>query len=252
MMQLVVCTDQHYGLQTELMDMTKDINRIVQEIIDYTLKLDNPIFISCGDWYHNNKPSTYLEKLTIKALNRLEEAEIPTIIIIGNHETIAEPGRKHALEPLQEINYRNIRIIDDVEVVQVEPFYNINFICLPHISKSRLVDKKETITKPDKYFEKCSKEILETLDDTKINIVLSHLNIEGAQAGSEGYFIKGEHENFPSILKNSSKIHGIINGHLHKRQILQKTPFPVILPGSIQRNNFGEATDEKSFMVIEI
>lgn len=245
-MKILACTDSHLGLQTEIMDRTQDVYESLDKIISYAIKEKVDVFCFLGDWYHDNKPSTYLEKLSIRLLNRLEIAKIETVMIIGNHCVIAAPGKIHALEPLQEIGYRYIHIIDDVDVVWIK---KVKFICLPHITKARLVDKGEKITKPDKYFDMRAKEILGNLDDSTVNIVLSHLNIEGAEAGSEGYFIKGEHENFPVSLKNSDKIDMILNGHIHRRQILDGN---IILPGSIQRNNFAEAGDEKSFMILEV
>lgn len=253
MLSIVISGDMHYDLKTESIDRNNDIFDANMQVIEYCLELKNKgnkvIHINAGDVFHGTRPRAETIAAVISANNILEENEIETHIISGNHDVIDQVGRTSALEPILAIGYKFINIYHDIQKIKLSD--SVYLITLPHISRAKAVENG--FDNVQNYIEaKCS-EIEETLSKGDTNIVISHLSLSGAKIGSEEFMIKGTHEEFPECLKNSKKIDYIFNGHYHKAQLIENpNGAPIIVVGNIQRNDFGERFDEKSFFVLSL
>jgi predicted phosphodiesterase len=122
---------------------------------------------------------------------------------------------------------------------------------LPHISKARAAE--QGYKNIQEFIDHKSELIELMLDSNDYNIVIGHMNITGATVGTEEFMIKGAHEDFPDVLKKSSKIDFIFNGHYHKAQIISNPKgAPIIITGSVSVNDFGERSETKSFFDLEL
>ena len=90
--------------------------------------------------------------------------------------------------------------------------------------------------------------------DSDIPLILAaHASIQGAVYGGERTVMLGTDLVLPGSLVKDPRIDYVALGHIHKAQNLNQDAHPpVIYPGSIERVDFGEAADEKYFVIAEV
>ena len=91
--------DATTGIHTRLLDFEKALNccidRAIAESVDF--------FLFSGDAYKTHNPSPTQQRLLFKCLLRLYKANIPVVIVIGNHDHPLSFGKAHALDVFGEI-----------------------------------------------------------------------------------------------------------------------------------------------------
>jgi DNA repair exonuclease SbcCD nuclease subunit len=252
-MHLIIGGDSHFGLKTEGIDRTDDILDSKIQILKYMLQLkkegEDVIYLDMGDVFHGTRPTTEVMATAISYYRTIDSEGIDTLIIAGNHDVIDQKGKTSALAPLQAVGFKHLHIYHDITLVSFHP--SLNIVTLPHISKAHAVE--EGFKTVQEYIDTKAKGIEEILPENQINIVIGHMNVEGAKTGTESYMIKGAHEDFPQVLKKSKKVNYIFNGHIHRPQVIENPNGPpIIITGDISTNDFGERLDTKVFFDLEL
>jgi exonuclease SbcD len=94
---------------------------------------------------------------------------------------------------------------------------------------------------------------LENADPDLPVILTAHASVEGALFGSERTVMLGADMVLSGSLVRDTRLDYVALGHIHKPQDLNKGSHPpVIYPGSIERVDFGEAGDDKFFIIAEV
>jgi exonuclease SbcD len=94
---------------------------------------------------------------------------------------------------------------------------------------------------------------LEQADASLPVILTAHASVQGAKYGSERTVMLGADMVLPGSLVRNPRLDYVALGHIHKPQDLNKNAHPpVIYPGSIERVDFGEAEDDKFFIIAEV
>jgi exonuclease SbcD len=90
--------------------------------------------------------------------------------------------------------------------------------------------------------------------DPTIPIILTaHASVQGAIYGAERTIMLGADLVLPGSLVRDPRLDYVALGHIHKSQNLNENAHPpVIYPGSIERVDFGEAADDKYFVIADI
>jgi exonuclease SbcD len=84
-------------------------------------------------------------------------------------------------------------------------------------------------------------------------VLTAHASVEGAAYGSERTVMLGSDLVLPASLVKDSRLDYVALGHIHKPQDLNRgAQPPVIYPGSIERVDFGEAGDDRFFIIADI
>jgi len=94
---------------------------------------------------------------------------------------------------------------------------------------------------------------LEEVDPNLPLILTAHASVQGAKFGSERMVMLGSDLVLPGSLVKNPRFDYVALGHIHKPQDLNEgAQPPVIYPGSIERVDFGEAADDRYFIIADV
>ena len=237
-MRGVFTGDLHYGLSVEDLDRTPDVHKAVEFIVDEAIRMEADFVSIGGDLTDNNTPLPDHLALLISVLNRLEDAEIPTFVLRGNHEAVSAPNRRWALTPLERVGYNNVHFITEPKLIDYE---GLQLLFLPHVTRSQAMEYgfKTAQEFIDAEAERLVKEVNKTCT------VISHYNVNGAKAGTEALMLRQTDLQLPGIVMRSPKVEQIVNSHIHTAQEKGK----IIMPGSPVCTDFGDLETAKGFLV---
>jgi len=232
--------DPETGMPVRVMDSLKSLDTIVSTAIEERVDL----VLFAGDAYKDRNPTPQYQAAFASRILRLERAKIGTFLLVGNHDSGATM-KSHALTEFKTFNTQYVQVIDEIRLwkTRVKDFY-IDVVCLPWVHKSHL-RMGEVIQQLE--------ELIEQMDPNTPNIFLGHCSVIGAEFSSERLIMLGEDLMVPKKLLTESGFDYVALGHIHKPQDLNEGNLPpVIYPGSIERVDWGEAGEDKGFVIAEI
>ncbi len=250
--------DPESGLPLRVLDFLKSLDTIIETAI--AEKVDLVIF--AGDAYKDRTPAPTFQREWGKRIMRLSAAKIPTILLIGNHDLSPSIGRANALHEFDTLQVPYVRVISKPELVTAEQLgLPAQVIGLPWVSRSGLMAALETDeTAPAEIFAQIEARLtelvqsyLEKIDPALPVILTAHASVQGATYGAERMVMLGADLVLPGSLVKDPRLDYVALGHIHKPQDLNEGQHPpVIYPGSIERVDFGEAEDDKFFIIAEV
>jgi exonuclease SbcD len=101
---------------------------------------------------------------------------------------------------------------------------------------------------------KAVEDLIAGADPTLPLILTAHASVEGAEYGSERSVMLGHELVLNRALVHDKRLDYVALGHIHKHQALNRKGQhpPVIYSGSIERIDFGEAREDKGYVLAEI
>ena len=255
------------GLPFRVLDFLKSLDTIV----DTAIREEVDLVIFAGDAYRDRTPAPTFQREWGKRLMRLSTAKIPTIILIGNHDTSPTFGRANALQEFDTLQVPYLRVISEPQFLSAaELGLPVQIIGLPWISRSGmmaarkdLLDQQEVFVEIEDRVISIFKDFLTQIDSSLPVILTAHGSVQGAVFGGERSVMLGNDLILPGSLVKDANLDYVALGHIHKPQNLNgpgpdprdETAYrhpPVIYPGSIERVDFGEARDRKYFVIAEV
>lgn len=251
--------DPETGIPQRVMDFLKSLDEIIQTAIQERVDL----VIFAGDAYKDRSPAPTFQREWDQRIMQLSDAGIPTLLLTGNHDISPSTGRAHALQEFASLNVPHVQVLSKPAFLKPEDLENlpVQVLALPWVSRSAMmanldltgVELKEVY---DQLGERLSELVTNWLveADPSLPIILTaHASVEGAQYGNERMVMLGRDLVLPPALVKDQRLDYVALGHIHKPQDLNEDAHPpVIYPGSIERVDFGEAKDDKFFVIAEI
>lgn len=246
------------GIHTRLLDFRNALNFCIDKAIEE--KVD--FFLFCGDAYKTAHPSPTQQRMLFDCFLRLFNADIPLVIIVGNHDNAPSFGKAHALELFGQLPLPGFHVIAKPQLLRLETKSGpIQIVGLPWPSRTTIALNKTGVLEPhalarqiEEHIGVIIRELAEQQDPTIPGICAAHATISTALfSGSEKCAIGGID---PVILPSTialEQFRYVALGHLHRhQQVNPGSTTPVVYSGSLERIDFGEINEEKGFCLVEV
>jgi exonuclease SbcD len=250
--------DPETGLPLRVLDFLKSLDTIVDAAINE--HVDMVIF--AGDAYKDRSPAPTFQREWGRRILRLSQASIPTFLLVGNHDMSPAAGRAHAVQEFDTLQIPHVRVLAKPQFLSADELgLPVQMIALPYISRSGImaalgvsgVDKADVYSEIEDRMMSLVQGWLEEADPSLPIILTAHASVQGAKFGAERMVMLGSDLVIPAALVKDARLDYVAMGHIHKPQNLNEGAHPpVIYPGSIERVDFGEAQDDKFFVIAEV
>ncbi len=252
--------DPQSGLPLRVMDFLKSLDTIIDAAI--VEKVDLVLF--AGDAYKDRSPAPTFQREWGRRIMRLSKAEIPTLLLVGNHDISPSLGRAHAIEEFSTLEVPYVHVLDRPCFLGPSELDGLplQVIALPWISRSGMIANLGLSTaEPEQVFAELESRLsalvqgwLAEKADPNLPIVLTaHCSVQGAKYGGERTVMLGGDLVLSGGLVRDPRLDYVALGHIHKPQDLNEHAHPpVIYPGSIERLDFGEAGDDKFYVIAQV
>lgn len=239
----------------------EDFVAALAKVVDHAIAKKVDIFLFSGDAYRNASPEPVYQKMFARQLRRLSQADIQTILVVGNHDQILRSTTSHALSVFQSLEVPGVIIVDQPVFTRIATKNGpVQLIGLPHLTKHQLMTL-------DKYSDKTAKELdrilvehvrlllagyYQQLDPDIPTVVTAHMTVDTATAGIEEELLIGYTQTFPTDIFINSKVDYVALGHVHKFQTIKESNPTIVYSGSLERVDFGEESQDKGFVHVDL
>ena len=250
--------DPESGLPIRVTDFLSSLDQIVDRAI--AEKVDLVIF--AGDAYKDRNPQPTYQREWGKRIMRLSDANIPTVLLVGNHDVARGSGRAHTLQEFSTLEVPHIFVGDRLALLGPEQLgVQAQVITVPWVSRSSLMTLQESAGKNiieiyselEEIISSAVTRLIEAADPDLPLILTAHASVYGAKFGSEKMVMLGHDLVLSQSIIRHKKLDYVALGHIHKHQELNGGNHPpAVYPGSIERIDFGEAKEDKGFVLATI
>ena len=251
--------DSKTGIHSRLLDFERALNFCVQ----YAIEKKVDFFLFAGDAYKTANPTPTHQRLFTKCLLELYKADIPIVMVVGNHDNPLSFGKAHALEIFGQIPLNGFHIISKPKIIVLDtkngpvqivgiPWPTRNSISLNNENFS--LDQCEITQYISKAVTKIIQDLAAKLDPDLPAVLTGHLTVStGIFSGSEKRAVYGTDPIFLPSQLGIKPFDYVALGHLHRFQNLNPDNRPpIVYSGSIERIDFGERKEEKGFCLVTI
>ncbi|HAG82346.1 MAG TPA: exonuclease sbcCD subunit D, partial [Cyanobacteria bacterium UBA12227] len=246
------------GLNTRLEDfvntLSKCIDRAIAEPVDLVL--------FGGDAFPDATPPPYVQEAFATQFRRLVDAEIPTVLLVGNHDQHSQGNGGASLCIYRTLGVPGFIVGDRIETHYIQTRNGaVQVITLPWLTRSTLLTRPDTeglaLAEVNDLLIQRLDPVLEgeirRLDPEVPTVLLAHLMADRANLGAERFLAVGKGFTIPLSMLTRPCFDYVALGHIHKHQNLNPSNDPpIIYPGSIERVDFSEEKEAKGYVLVEL
>ncbi|MBI4816724.1 MAG: exonuclease SbcCD subunit D [Deltaproteobacteria bacterium] len=263
-MRIVHTSDWHAGRVWKGISRLDELEAALASLATFVEDEHIDLVLLSGDVFDSGAPAGEAERVVFRTLKRIGQSGARTVVIAGNHDnpvrieawgTLAELVGVHALGRPARAERGGVVRIDsrsgEPAIVAALPFASVrNLISARELADSDTAVHQTYADAMGSLFSALS----ESFRDDAVNLVVSHTLVDGAAftriEGSERPVHLGESwATSPQMLPTAASY--IALGHIHRPQALPSVAAPAEYAGSPLQMDFGEAGEEKSFVLIE-
>lgn len=244
------------GLNTRLEDFVTTLSRCIDRALSESVDL----VLFGGDAFPDATPPPVVQQAFAQQFQRLVEAHIPTVLLVGNHDQYSQGMGGASLCIYRTLGVPDIIVGDSLTTHRIETQAGpVQVITLPWLTHSTLLTRPETeglsLSDVNELMIDRLRVALEgeirRLEPDVPSILLAHLMTDTARYGAEKFLAVGKGFTVPMAMLARSCFDYVALGHVHKHQILCQDPL-VVYPGSIERVDFSEEKEAKGFILAEV
>lgn len=250
--------DPKTGIHSRLLDFKKSLDICISWAIEQQVDF----FLLCGDAYKTAYPTPTQQKLLLESLLRLHAADIPVVIVVGNHDHPLSFGKAHALDVFSSMPVQTFHVFSKPDLIHLETKSGpVQIVGIPWPTRNNLITHEMHHLKEQHevagYIAEKMGLVIEAfankLDATIPSILCGHLTVSnGIFSGSEKCAVIGTDPIFLPSQLAIQPFNYVALGHLHRHQNLNPHGTPIVYAGSIERVDFGERKEEKGFCSVKI
>ncbi len=212
----------------------EDFVRSFDAVIDYALKNRPDLFLVSGDLFDNIQPRNPTRARTMDQFRMLHEKGVRVFLVSGHHDT--PKSVEQGSSPISVYgNSRYVTFFQDFsKLTSMVLTINGKEVQVAGISFNPVLPWGSDPLQDTKLTPHCD-----------INIFMLHYSIEGFS----GY---GQFEPLVRASSLPKDFQLVAAGHLHRHQRSKVGMTQVIYPGSTERVNFSEETEDKGFLWLEL
>jgi exonuclease SbcD len=244
------------GLNTRLEDFVATLGRCIDRAIAEPVDL----VLFGGDAFPDATPPPYIQQAFAQQFHRLVAADIPTVMLVGNHDQHSQGVGGASLCIYRTLGVPNVIVGDRLTTHRIDTAGGaIQVITLPWLTRSTLLTRPETdglsMAEVGQLLLDRLRVALEgeirKLDPGLPTILLAHLMTDTANYGAERFLAVGKGFTIPLSFLTRDCFDYVALGHVHKHQVLCEDPL-VVYPGSIERVDFSEEKETKGFVLVDV
>ncbi|MBD2361233.1 exonuclease SbcCD subunit D [Anabaena minutissima FACHB-250] len=246
------------GLNTRLEDFVQTLSLCIDRAL--TDAVDLVLF--GGDAFPDATPPPYVQEAFASQFRRLVDANIPTVLLVGNHDQHSQGQGGASLNIYRTLGVPGFVVGDKLTTHHIStPNGKVQIITLPWLTRSTLMTRQETdglsLAEVNQLLTERLQVVIEgeirRLDPDVPTVLLAHLMADNATLGAERFLAVGKGFTLPLSLLTRPCFDYVALGHVHRHQNLNKSNNPpVIYPGSIERVDFSEEKEDKGYIMLEL
>ena len=258
-MKIVHTSDWHVGRRWKGIQRLDELAAVLDHLAAFIEEHSIDLVLHSGDVFESRNPPAEAEQLVNRFLVRVGRSGARMLVIAGNHD---DPLRLDARSLLTELV--NVQILGrprpasrgGTQVIETRCGEQAVVAALPFASPGAWVsaldlagEESSARSQYARMFERAVQDLCAPFRPDAVNLLMAHTHLEGAAFGeSERRVHIGEDwAASPEALPSTASY--IALGHLHKPQQID-APAPAYYAGSLLQMDFGEAGEEKSFVVV--
>jgi exonuclease SbcD len=271
MIRFIHTADIHFGVEnygkidpvTGVHTRLLDFHRALSFCVDTAINEQVDFFLFAGDAYKTAHPSPTQQRMLTECLLRLHKANIPIIIVVGNHDNPLSFGKAHSLDIFGQLPVDGFHVIAKPTTLTLQTKQGpVNIVGIPWPTRNSIAVARKHAYKSaheiTTYIADAVAKIIthhaSQLDPTIPAVLTGHLTVSsGIFSGSEKRAIYGTD---PVLMPSQLAIAPfdyVALGHLHRYQNLNANGHPaVVYAGSIERVDFGERKEDKGFCLVTV
>lgn len=247
------------GIHSRLLDFKESLSKC----IDAAVREEIDFFLFSGDAYKTAHPTPTQQKLLMEEFFKLHKANIPVVIVVGNHDHPLSFGKANALDVFGHLPLNGFHVISKPDCINLQTKNGpVQIVGIPWPTRNNVAAKEEhrnkTAQEITSYLSEKVSEIIshfaQTINPNIPAVLAGHLTVSsGIFSGSEKRAVFGTDPLFlPSELA-LPQFDYVALGHLHRYQDLNSNGYPsVVYSGSIDRVDFGERKEVKGYCSVSI
>ena len=266
MPRVIATSDLHLGAcwsdmsrkakEKRLGDLLKNLDRIV----DYAIEQEADVLVIAGDIFHKKGITELIRQEFAKRIRKARHHGVHVVLVAGNHDRVT-PGLipEGADSRVSRIGAYGVTVKGEgliiaggsiqVDLIDCKDGEKLGVVAVPYFPQEFLEEKtKDPAEYVNSVFRTRIKEVVQDLRKRGADhvVLVTHGSVEAAITETERKL--GDVVDYCLSLESlrSSGADLVIIGHVHKPQEWKN--YGVWYPGSIERLDFGEINDQKSFI----
>ena len=260
-MRLIHTSDWHLGRRLKGVDRTPEIKVALDELLKQAKALEVDAVLVAGDIFETPSPTADAEEVAYNFFCQLKEANIPAVIIAGNHDSANRiDGIAKLLSHVGVFALGRPRKATQGGIIKLNTSSGkLCVAAMPFASERRLLKAEELWGKSDLEQRQHYKEIIaylfenlvESFEVNSVNVVMAHLTMNSAKRSySEvDFYTRDTYSLSEQIIPSLAQY--VALGHIHKPQQIPNAA-PTYYSGSLIQVDFGEAGEDKGFNLITV
>jgi exonuclease SbcD len=260
-MRIVHPADWHVGRIWKNVPRLPEMTAVLDHLARFLEAEKIDLVLMAGDVFDSGHPNADAEKLVFQFFRRIGQAGTQAVVIAGNHDS---PPRLDAWGLLTELvgvyavgrprpaNKGGLKRIvsksGETALVAALPFAPLH----TWVSALELTENETQVR--SRYAEgikQAIQHLCSSFAADTINLIVAHTHLEGAVFGESERRVHIGDDWAAAPQAFPPQAHYIALGHIHKPQKVEAAPAPAYYCGSPLQLDFGEAGQEKSFILLE-